>query len=136
MKKTSSKGKATPRKPKKPFFSKSGCIVAILFFLVLIFINIYGDPLYRFRKKGYDAAAQADVRNALTAAMAYFEDYPNGTVSLSKLTSYGFVQSSNASLTVLSGSKSNLKITALHTKGTKTYTIESDGNISSQISIE
>jgi hypothetical protein len=125
-----SKENGSAEKPKKPFFSKGGCIGAIIF-LTLIIITILPNPNYR--KKGYDAAAQADVRNAFTAAMAYFKDYPNGTISLPKLTSYGFVQSSNnVILAVVSGSQSNLKITAFHTKGTKTYAIDSDGNMSSQ----
>ena len=125
-----SKATSPTEKPKKPFFSKGGCIAAIIF-LTLIIITILPNPNYR--KKGYDAAAQADVRNAFTAAVAYFEDYPNSTVSLSKLTSYGYVQStSKVNLTILSGSQSNLKITAFHTKGKNTYTIDSDGNITSQ----
>jgi hypothetical protein len=139
-KKEFSKGTASAEKPKKPFFSKGGCIVAIFFFLILIFINIYGDPLYTYRQKGYDAAAQSDVRNAFTAAMAYFDDYPNSTISLpilkSILKSSGYVQSSDVNLTVLSGIQSNLRITSFHNKGTKTYTIDSDGNISSQEAVE
>lgn len=88
--------------------------------------------MYDYRQRGYDATANADAKNAYIAAQAYFKDYPTGTVSLSKLTSYGFVQSSKVTLKVLSGSQSNLKITAFHTKGSMIYTIDSDGNISSQ----
>ena len=131
-KKELSKEKASPKKPKKPFFSKRGCIVATLFFLILIFINIYGNPMSEWRKKGHDATAQMDVRKAFTAAMTYFDNYPNGTVSLSELKSYGFIQSSDVNLSLLSGKKDDLKITALHQKGTTIYTIDSNGNISSQ----
>jgi len=131
-KKELSKGNASPQKPKKPFFSKGGCIGAIIFFSIVIFFYVYGDPMYDYRQKGYDAAAKADAKNAYTVAQDYFTAYPTGTVSLSKLTSYGYVQSSKVTLTVLSGIQSNLKITSFHAKGTKAYTIDSDGNISSQ----
>jgi len=127
-----SKRKASPKKPKKPFFSKSGCIGAIIFFSIIIFFYVYGDPLHKYRPRAYDAAANADVKCAYVAALEYFEDYPYGSVSLSKLTSYGYVQSKDVALTILSGSQSNLKIAAFHTKGKETYTIDSDGNITSR----
>ena len=43
-----------------------------------------------YQKKAYDATANADAELAYKAAQAYFIDYPTGTISLSKLTSYGF----------------------------------------------
>ena len=80
----------------------------------------------------HDSWASSDIKNAYTATQAYFTDYPGSTISLSKLTSYGYRQSSEVKIAVLSGSKSNLKITAFHPKGKKTFTVDSNGNITSQ----
>ena len=85
-----------------------------------------------YRQKGYNADAYADVKIAYKVARAYFTDYPTATISLSKLTSYGYVQTSGVNLSVLSGKKSDLKITSFHNKGTRIYTIDSDGNTSFQ----
>ena len=112
-----------------------GCLTIICVLLLLLGL-IYGPSLISYKSRGYDSEAKADIKNAYTASQAYFTAYPTGTVSLSKLTSYGYVQSSKVTLTVLSGSQSNLRITSFHTKGTKTYTIDSDGNISSQEAVE
>ncbi len=110
-------------------------IRGILIFFGVLFILwglIYGPSYITYKDRSYNSEANTDIKNAYTASQAYFTDYPTGTVSLSKLTSYGFVQSSKVTLKVLSGSQSNLKITAFHTKGSMIYTIDSDGNISSQ----
>jgi len=124
-----SKATSPTGKPKTPFFSKGGCIVAIIFFSIVIFFFIYGNPLKIYQLRVYDPAANADLSNAYNISLEYFLDYPNGSVSLSKLTSYGFIPSSDVTLRVLSGNQSNLKIIAFHTKGKMIFTIYSDGNI-------
>ena len=82
------------------------------------------------KARGYDATAKTDAKYAYTAAQAYFTDYPGSTISLSKLTSYGFVQSNYVNLIIISGKKHELEITSAHSEGTKTYTVNSDGEIS------
>jgi hypothetical protein len=42
----------------------------------------------------------------------------------------GYVQSSSVTLTVISGGQSNPKITSSHNSGTKTYAVNSGGEIS------
>ena len=123
------KANASSEKPKKPFFSPSGCIVALVF-LVLVYIGIDFAGIQSYRQRGYDATAKTDVKNAYTAAQAYFTDYPGSNISLSKLTSYGFIQTNNVNLVILSGKKPDLEITSTHSEGTKTYTVNSDGEIS------
>jgi hypothetical protein len=114
---------------------KGGCLGGCLFVLIC-FIFVFLGVVWiheQQHKEPTDSIAQSDAKNAYTASQAYFYDYPDGTVSLSKLTSYGFVQSSNnVTLTIVSGSQSNLKITAFHNKGTRIYTIDSDGKVSAQ----
>lgn len=110
--------------------------LVIPFFFIFLTATIYNcthnPSMVNYRKRGYDAAANADAKNAYTAAQAYFTDYPTATVTLPKLKSHGFVPSSNVTLTIISGRKSKLQIIAIHSSGTKTYTADSDGNISSQ----
>ncbi len=114
--------------------------LGIPFFLIFLAAAFYwhthNPSMGMYQKRVYDATANADAKNAYTVAQDYFKDFPTGTISLSKLTSYGYVQSSKVTLTVLSGSQSNLKITSFHAKGTKTYTIDSDGNISSKEAVK
>ncbi len=101
-------------------------VIAIIGILAAIAIPNF----IAYRQRGYDATANADVKNSYTAAQAYFTDYPSGTVSLGELTAYGFVQSGNVTVTVATGTQSGLSITATHGSGTKTYTVNSAGSIS------
>ena len=83
-----------------------------------------------YRQRGYDAKANADAKNAFTAAQDYFTTFPGGTVSISELMDHGFVQSSEIILAIPFGSRTNLQITSHHIRGIKTYTINSSGSIS------
>ncbi len=84
-----------------------------------------------YRKKGYNTAANTDIKNAFTAAQAYYTDYPSGIISTTILTSYGFKYSPNVNLSVVNGVSTGLNITSTHNSSDKTYTIDSDGDISS-----
>lgn len=80
-------------------------VVAIIAILAAIAIPQFTE----YRKRGYRAELNADLKNAFTAAQAYFSDFPSGTVdSLAKLTSSGYMKSANVSfgsgnMTVSSG---------------------------------
>ena len=101
-------------------------VIAIIGILAAIAIPNF----IAYRQRGYDATANADCKNAYTAAQAYFTDYPTGTVSLGELTQYGFVQSGSVTVNVAAGYQSNLHITSTHGSGTKIYTVNSAGSIS------
>jgi hypothetical protein len=105
-------------------------LYAFLLLYVLFFLLYLLHGYKKQTKRGDDSTASSDVKNAYTASQAYFTDYPGGTVSLSKLTSYAYVQSSEVTLTVISGSQTNLQLTASHANGSKTYTINSGGELS------
>jgi len=79
---------------------------------------------------GYNSAASHDVRNAHTAAQAYFADHPNGVVTISILHSYGFKETPNISLDIKSGSRSSLLILSKYVSGNTEYMVDSAGNIS------
>jgi type IV pilus assembly protein PilA len=101
-------------------------VIAIIGILAAIAI----PQFTAYRQRGYNAMAQADVRNAYTAAHVYFNDYPTGTPSLPNLRAYGFNQTTGVEVTPgLSATSGN--ITAKHVSGPKTYTIDATGAISS-----
>ena len=77
-----------------------------------------------------DRISSDDINNAYTAAQAYFTDYPSGRVTLTRLTAYGFVPSKSVTMNILSGKRSDLKITAVHKNGTQIYIIRENGQIS------
>jgi type II secretory pathway pseudopilin PulG len=66
-----------------------------------------------YRLRGYNAAAKSDLKNAYTAAQAYFGDSPAATIDASKLTLGGFVGTSNVTLTVSNGLQSTLSMPEL-----------------------
>ena len=83
-----------------------------------------------YRIKGYNSSANTDIRNAFVAAQAYFSDYPDGAVTGSILTSYGFRSSNNVTLSIITSTQSGLSLTTAHGAGDKTYSIDTDGNVS------
>ena len=100
-------------------------VVAIIAILAAIAIPQFSS----YRTRGYNTAARADVKNAYTAAQAYFSDFPSAAVDVAKLSSSGYVGSSNVTLATPGTAMSTLSITAYHTSGDKTYTINASGQI-------
>ncbi len=103
-------------------------VIAIIGILAAIAIPNF----ITYRQRGYDAAANADAKNAFTAAQAYFTDYEDGTVTTAILGNYGYVNSPSVTLTVgggTGGTQGGLSLTSAHSKGSKTYTIGSTGVI-------
>ncbi|MDP2644534.1 MAG: prepilin-type N-terminal cleavage/methylation domain-containing protein [Desulfobacterales bacterium] len=100
-------------------------VIAIIGILAAIAIPNF----ISYRKRGYDSAANSDIKNAYTAAQAYFTDYPSGNVTNAKLLAYGYKASTSVTLTVVAPGQSALSMTAAHTDGTKTYTVDNAGTI-------
>ena len=101
-------------------------VIAIIGILAAIAIPNF----IKYRQRGYDSAANADVKNAFTAAQAYFTDYPSGTVTNAILQTSGYVPTSQVTVAVTAGTQSTLQLTSSHANGTKTYSIDSKGAIS------
>ena len=100
-------------------------VIAIIGILAAIAIPNF----ISYRRRGYNASAQSDAKNAYTSAQAYFSDYTTAVPSLANLVSYGLRTTTD--VTVLpAGSQANLTISAYHGSGDKTYTIGNDGSIS------
>ncbi len=83
-----------------------------------------------YRQRGFNTAANADAKNAYTAAQAFFADSSTGTVSTAILGSYGYKSTTGVTLTVTDGSMSGLSLSASHSNGTKAYVVDAQGNIS------
>jgi type IV pilus assembly protein PilA len=80
-------------------------------------------------KAGYNASAKADIKNAYTAAQAYFNQNPSGAISgTADIAAMGYNPTTGVTVTV-SGAASALAITASHHSGDVTYSVTSDGVI-------
>ncbi|MBW2605930.1 MAG: prepilin-type N-terminal cleavage/methylation domain-containing protein [Deltaproteobacteria bacterium] len=99
-------------------------VIAIIGILAAIAIPQFSA----YRERGFNAGANADAKNAFTAAQAYFSDYPNDTVAAADITAYGYRQTDGVTFDG-AGTISTLTISAAHTSGSKTYTVSNDGAI-------
>lgn len=101
-------------------------VIAIIGILAAIAIPNF----VTFRQRGYNAAANTDVKNAYTTSRAYFTDFESSSVTEAKIQAYGFVPSTGVTTTVVNGYATSLVITAFHSSGSKTYTLSSTGAVS------
>ncbi len=100
-------------------------VIAIIGILAAIAI----PQFTQYRKRGYNASAKADAKNAYTAAQAFFSDSPSGTVTAALLGSYGFKSTASVTTAVTAGTMTGLAITAVHATGDTTYSVDSAGTI-------
>ena len=104
-------------------------VIAIIGILAAIAI----PQFTAYKARGYNSGAKADLKNAYTAAQAYFADTPAATVTLTELSGAGYQQTAGVVLTVSAGTQSTLAITASNSNaGTSatTYSVNSAGVIS------
>ncbi|RLB83628.1 MAG: pilus assembly protein [Deltaproteobacteria bacterium] len=98
-------------------------VIAIIGILAAIAIPNF----ISYRQRSYNSAAQADCKNAYTAAMAYMTDHPGTNINtVGELSSGGFRSSSGVSIGV-SGVSPDFTISAFHASGNRTYSMYSDG---------
>jgi prepilin-type N-terminal cleavage/methylation domain-containing protein len=109
-------------------------VIAIIGILAAIAIPNF----INYRRRSYNAGANADIKNLFTAAQAYFTDSPSGEVDSGAIDSshhmytYGFRITSDVTTTVIASqqTQSSFNATAYHSAGDRTFTIYSDGTIS------
>ncbi|MDD5712054.1 MAG: type II secretion system protein [Smithellaceae bacterium] len=119
----------------KLFKRKRGCrgFTLIELMIVIAIVGILASiavlQFSAYRTKGFNAAAKSDLRTAYTVAQAFFSDYPAGTVTNSNLVSYGYQNTTQVTVTIINGTMGSLTMTAAHTNGDKTYSVDKVGYI-------
>jgi len=85
-----------------------------------------------YKARGYNAVSKSDLKNAYTAAQAYFTDNPSGTFDAATLTATGYQATQGVVLTITDGTQTTLALTASNTNAGAaaiSYTINSAGVI-------
>lgn len=84
-----------------------------------------------YRTRARDAEASAAIKNAYTAAQAYFVDDPSAVVTMENLEQVGYRPGDGVVLTIEDGGQDTLKMSSYHVKGKTVYTVDAMGNIES-----
>lgn len=100
-------------------------VIAIIGILAAIAIPNF----ISYRRRSYNTAANADIKNLYTAAQAYYTDNPAGEPVLADLTAYGFRQTTDVTVDITAATQSNFAATTAHASGDVTYSIAYDGAI-------
>ena len=100
-------------------------VIAIIGILAAIAI----PQFTAYRVRGYNASAKSDVKQMYTSAQAYFSDSPGGTVTTAILNSFGYRTTPGVTPAVTNGTIAGLVMTANHSSGTTTYSVDSAGTI-------
>jgi len=100
-------------------------VVAIIGILAAIAIPQFAQ----MRIRSFNAAAQTDLRNAMTAQEAYFADsqtYASSTALLTP-TAVGFATTTNVTTSVTGTANTGYSMNSIHSAGTSTYTVIGPG---------
>jgi type IV pilus assembly protein PilA len=85
-----------------------------------------------YKARGYNAVSKSDLKNAYTAAQAFFTDNPTATFTPADLAASGFRATTGVSLVITNGTQSALTLTASNANAGAaaiSYTINSRGVI-------
>ena len=100
-------------------------VIAIIGILAAIAIPNF----ISYRRRGYNSSANTDIKNAYTAAQAYFSDYPAGSVSNAKLLESGYKSTKDVTLIVDAATVGALHMRTWHASGDTSYSIDAEGVI-------
>jgi type IV pilus assembly protein PilA len=89
-------------------------VIAIIGILAAIAI----PQFTAYKKRGYNASAKSDLKNAYTAAQAYFSDIPTGVIAnTANLAPFGYQSGVGITIAVTTGTMAGLGMTSTHTAG-------------------
>ena len=101
-------------------------VIAIIGILAAIAIPNF----ISYRKRGYYAAANSDIKNAYTSAQAYFTDYADEAVTTTLLQSYGYKSTTGVTLTIVTAGQTDLEMNTVNSSADdRTYSVDSEGAI-------
>jgi type IV pilus assembly protein PilA len=101
-------------------------VIAIIGILAAIAI----PQFTAYKKRGYNTSAKSDLKNAFTAAKAYFGDHSTATITgTGDLAAYGYNSGNGITIGITAGTESGLTMTSSHGSGDVTYTMTSAGVI-------
>jgi type IV pilus assembly protein PilA len=102
-------------------------VIAIIGILAAIAI----PQFTAYKARGYNAGAKADLKNAYTAAQAFFADNPSGTIDAAALTAGGYQQTQGVVLAITGTGQTTLAMTASNSLSATptTYAVNSAGTI-------
>jgi prepilin-type N-terminal cleavage/methylation domain-containing protein len=98
-------------------------VIAIIGILAAIAIPQFTS----YRQRGFNAAAQSDLRNAATAQEAYYTDLQSYTKTPDDLTNRGYTKTPTVTLTITGADTNTYGMTAKHTSGISTWTLNGPG---------
>jgi type IV pilus assembly protein PilA len=102
-------------------------VIAIIGILAAIAI----PQFTAYKSRGYNAGAKSDIKNAYTAAQAYFADNPTATITTTELTAGGYQPTTGVNVAVTTGTQVGLAMTSSSSLATTptTYSINNAGAI-------
>ncbi len=121
--------KQSEKMHRKAGFSMIEIMIVVAIIGILAAIAIPNFMAYRVR--AFNTAASADLRNAYTAAQAFFADEPGGTATAAILADYGYAPTENVTFSITNGTRAGLVMTTVHAGGDATYTVNNVGNFTS-----
>jgi len=128
---------STKKKKKKVNSKKGFTLIELLIVMAIVGIlaAIAVPQFQRYRERAFNARAQADLRNLMTAQEAHFVDRETYTNRLDALEAYGFRPSSGVTVTISSASSSAWAAYAEHPSGTQRYCYNSAGSSNGIVSV-
>jgi len=102
------------------------------FVVVLLILWLASLSPKWYRDRGYDAMVKADLKNLHVTSQSYFSKNPDGTMQIDDARKYGFKPTNDVKLEIKGGQRLNFFVIGYHKYGSKVFTINRDGDITSQ----
>lgn len=128
----------TLSKPNRTKNKKGFTLIELLIIIAIIgtLAAIVIPQFNQYRMQVYNSDAKANLHNIYLACKGYWADNASSkqpcSVDIAKMVSYGYTQSINVVVIVISGYESSFNATAKHDSSNKTFTIDKIGDVSIQ----